>query len=384
MDRPYDMIVVGLGAMGSATTCQLARRGYRVLGLDMFELGHQQGSSHGYHRLIRRATVESPGYVTLSNRTFELWRELEQESGQEVLRVLGEVHLIDLDHAPRYHDIVGQLRDRGLLEVLDEQELVRRFPGFRMRDGMLATYEATAGFLKSEAGIAAHLDVAARYGAEIHRGEEVTGWTADGDGVCVETSQGSYSAGRLIITTGPFAEELLRDLNLPLRVERVVNGYFEPERPDWWAAEHGAPDFLLTVPEGSFYGMPAIEGVGLKIGLSGGEGREPTTARTIRREIDDSEIDFLRNVLDAYMPGAGGVEVRRITCMCTYTPDDNFVVDRHPEHEQVFLGCGFCGRGYKFAAVMGEILADLAAEGKTSHDISFLSAARFSAGVATD
>ena len=104
----------------------------------------------------------------------------------------------------------------------------------------------------------------------------------------------------------------------------------------------------------------------------------------IRREIDDSEIDFLRNVLDAYMPGAGGVEVRRITCMCTYTPDDNFVVDRHPEHEQVFLGCGFCGRGYKFAAVMGEILADLAAEGKTSHDISFLSAARFSAGVATD
>jgi sarcosine oxidase len=159
-----------------------------------------------------------------------------------------------------------------------------------------------------------------------------------------------------------------------MQVERRVNGFFQPARPEWWSLEQGAPDFLLNVPEGSFYGMPAMGDLGLKIGWSGGE---VTTARTIRREIEDVEIDFLRDVLDKYMPGASGPEMRRMTCMCTYTVDHNFIIDRHPEHPQVVFGCGFSGRGYKFAPVVGEILADLALDGKTRHDIDFLSADRF-------
>jgi glycine/D-amino acid oxidase-like deaminating enzyme len=143
------------------------------------------------------------------------------------------------------------------------------------------------------------------------------------------------------------------------------------------ATERGAPDFLLTVAEGSFYGMPAVDGVGLKIGLSGGFGQGVTTARTIDRHVDDSEIDFLRNVLDTYMPGASGVALRHVTCMCTYTPDKGFVVDRHPAHEQVLIGCGFSGRGYKFAPTIGEILADLATDDSTHHEIGFMSARRF-------
>jgi sarcosine oxidase len=217
----------------------------------------------------------------------------------------------------------------------------------------------------------------ARHGATIRTDEEVVRWSADGDGVSVETTSGRFAADRLVVTIGPWAAELLADLQLPLRVERTVNGFFRPERPDHWSVEHGAPTFLLDVPEGSFYGIPAEDGVGLKIGLSGGSGRSVTTARTIRREIDDAEIDLLRGVLDCCLPGASGPEVRRITCICTYTPDRDFVVDRHPAHGNVVVGCGFSGRGYKFAPVVGEILADLALEGRTRYDISFLSAGRF-------
>ena len=246
---------------------------------------------------------------------------------------------------------------------------------------MTALYEADAGYIRCEAGIIAHVDLAARHGATTRLGEEVTRWESDGDGVRVETTQGAYRATRLVITPGPWAAELLRDLDLPMQVERRVNGFFQPTRPDWWSVERGAPDFLLDVPEGSFYGMPSVGDVGVKIGLSAGEA---TTARTIRRSIDDAEIDYLRAALDRYLPGASGPELRRITCMCTYTVDRDFVIDRHPIYEQVLFGCGFSGRGYKFAPVVGEILADLAADGQTRHDIGFLAATRFSAAVAGD
>jgi sarcosine oxidase len=205
----------------------------------------------------------------------------------------------------------------------------------------------------------------------------VTAWAADGDGVRVTTNRGSYRADRLVVTAGPWAAELLSNLDLPIQVNRTVNGYFEPARPDWWQVEQGAPDFLLYVPEGNFYGIPSVEGIGLKIGLSGEREHAPTTARTIRRDIDDAEIDLLRAVLDRYMVGAAGTEWKRITGMGTYTIDDDFIIDRHPAYPQAVFGSGFSGRGFKFAPTVGEILADLAIDGSTRHDIGFLSGERF-------
>lgn len=377
MANSYDTLVVGLGAIGSASLYQLAKRGQRVLGLEMFQPGHDQGSSHGYHRMIRMSAVHDGGYTPLAERALALWSDLEAESGETLLRLIGEVHMVDPDYYPAYPANAELMQQRGLWEILSRDDLAERFPGFHLHDGMLATYEQQAGFLRSEAGILAHVAVAERHGAEIRTGVEVTGWTIDGSGVRVTTATETFTADRLVITTGPWASELLSDLGLPLRVERVVNGYFEPSRPDWWSATHGAPDFLLTVPEGSFYGMPAVDGIGLKIGLSGGFGHGVTTARTIDRHVDDSEIDFLRRVLDSYMPGASGPALRHVTCMCTYTPDKGFVVDRHPEHEQVLFGCGFSGRGYKFAPTIGEILADLVTDGTTRHEVGFMSAVRF-------
>jgi sarcosine oxidase len=370
----YDAIVVGLGAMGSATLYQLAKRGVHVLGLEMFQPGHDQGSSHGFHRMIRKSSFQDDGYVPLADRAFALWHEVEEAAGQCLLHVTGEVWLLQAGGSADYRAGVARSIERGFRVVLSERDLADRFPGFCLHGDMTALYEANAGYIRCEPGIVAHVALAERHGAAVRVGEEVLAWAGDGAGVKVETTEGAYRAAHLVITAGPWAAELLRDLDLPMQVERRVNGFFQPTRPDWWSVERGAPDFLLDVPEGSFYGMPSVGDIGVKIGLSAGE---TTTARSIRRTIDDPEIDLMRAVLDRYLPGASGPELRRITCMCTYTVDRDFIIDRHPAREQVLFGCGFSGRGYKFAPVVGEILTDLALDGQTRHDIGFLRAERF-------
>ena len=387
----YDVIVVGLGAMGAGATYQLAKRGQAVLGLDMYPLGHHEGSSHGHHRMIRRSAVR-PELDQMAGRAFELWRELEAESGQNIMNLIGEVVLIDSPEAAAQHlrhrapiderktldTPTHELTLGGHLELLDETTLRERFPGCNLREGMVATYEANAGFLRPEVGIAAHLEVAERNGATIRRPETVSDWRADGRGVAVTTSTGTYRAERLVLAAGPWSSELLDDLELPLQVIRIVNAYFAPTRPEIWTAEHGAPDFRLMVPEGSFYGIPSVEGLGLKIGRHD-EG-QPTTARTIRRDIDAAEIDYLRAVLDEYMPGASGPVTQAITCMYTMTPDEQYIIESHPAFPQVVYGCGCSGTSYKFSGVIGEMLADLALDGTTSYDSNFVSSARFTSG----
>ncbi|CAN5781442.1 N-methyl-L-tryptophan oxidase [soil metagenome] len=384
MPETYDAIVIGLGAMGSASLYHLAQRGQKVLGIDMFEEGHDQGSSHGEHRMIRMSAGSSSlkstdGYVPLVARAFELWDELEHEAGRNLIKILGEIAIQSEDRLAEMGITLDHLQNNPFRQLLTEEDLRSRFPGVRVQNGIRVTYEAQAGYLRPEACISAHLAVARQHGAEIRRPETVTGWNVDGEGVAVTTDTGRYLADRLVIAGGAYAEELLGDLDLPLQVTRIVNGYFEP-RSEHWYAENGAPDFLLSVPEGGFYGMPADEGVGLKIGLHYGT---ETTARTIDRQVHDEEIEFLRGVLDRYMPGASGPVVKKITCMYTMTPDEDFIVEPHPEHPQVAIACGFSGRGFKFSPTVGEIMADFVTRGKTDHDIDFLSSTRFqTAGVA--
>jgi sarcosine oxidase len=370
----YDAIVVGLGAMGAPAVADLARLGLRVLGLDMFPLSHNQGSSHGHHRMIRRSHWD-PAFRPFVDHAFERWRALEAETGHNIMNLIGEVSMTLPREGARYYRSGVDETFGGFREILDHQQLSERYPGFRPIDGMILSYEREAGFLRPEVGIAAHLEVAERHGAAIRRPEEVTGWATDGDGVRVTTNAGEYNADRLIISAGPWTEELLRGLGLPLQVVRIVNVYFEPVRPDLWTAEHGATDFLLSVPEGNYYGMPSIEGQGVKIGRH--ENGEPTTARTIRRTIDRAEIEMLRAVLDRYMPGASGRIKHQITCMYTMTPDENYIIERHPEYPQVAYACGCSGTSYKFSPVIGEILAGLATDGETPYDISMFSSTRF-------
>lgn len=382
MTATYDAIVVGLGAMGSAATYHLAQRGQRVLGLEMFAPGHDQGSSHGHHRMIRTSATQDDGYVPLARRAFELWHELEAASGRELLRFIGELRLIAPGSDGRHGATAERMQAAGYWETLDEAAVRERFPGVRLHEGMLASYEAAAGFLWSERGIITHVEQAQRLGATIATNAAVQSWAADGDGVRVTTASGTYRAARLILSVGPWAPEQLAALRFPYRVIRSTNSYFTPQRPDWWSVEAGAPNVLLDVPEGSYYAIPSVDGLGFKIGRSATEWGTETTASTIRRTVDDSEVAMMRTALDTYLPGAAGTDLARITCMCTYTSDGHFIIDQHPEHPAVSIACGFSGRGYKFAPTVGEILADLAIDGRTRHEIGFLSAGRFATNAA--
>jgi len=368
----YGAIVLGLGGMGSAAAYHLARRGQRVLGLDAFERGHARGASHGRSRIIRQAYHEAPEYVPLVRRAYELWRELEAESGQPgLLNVVGGL----LVGAPDGEIVAGAVRSAQLhglpYEVLAPAETARRFPGFRLPDDLVAVLEPAAGFLRPEECVGAHLDLARRHGADLRHEEPALRWAADGAGVRVETARGAYTADRLVVAAGPWAGEVLADLRLPLQVERIVNAHFEPERPAWFGPDR-CPIFIFDV-QGGIYGVPALPGEGVKVGIHHGV---PCTPATIRREVAPAEVDALRQALDRFLPGAAGRLLWAFTCMYTNTPDRHFIIDRHPRHPQVAIACGFSGHGYKFASVVGEILADLTLDGTTRHPIGFLSRQR--------
>jgi sarcosine oxidase len=375
MTNDYDAIVIGLGAMGSATAAHLARRGYRVLGLDAYHRGHTLGSSHGTSRIIREAYFEDPAYVPLVQRAYTLWRDLERLAARPLLTITGGLVL-----GPRDGVFVdGAIRSasqHGLRhELLAKPEVEARFAGLRVPDGMVGVLEPNAGILHPEQCIAAHLDVAARNGADLHHREPAVGYRVESSGITVGTVGARYRAQRLVITTGPWATELLADAGIPLTVKRVVNVHFQSTRPELFARDR-CPVVLWELPEGRYYAVPGTPPDPLKFGRH--DDGEICTPHTIRREVDDVEVASLRMVLDRYMPGASGPVARAFTCMYTLTPDEHFVLDKHPLHDQVVFACGFSGHGFKFAAVVGEILADLAVDGSTRHDIRFLSVSRFS------
>lgn len=314
--------------------------------------------------MIRRSAA-TPELDAMAGRAYELWRELEAESGRDLLRITGEIALMDHTHNTALDAIGVGGRGDAHREVLDEAALRDRFPGFRVDGNMAVTYEAEAGFLRPEDAMAAQLELAVGLGAAVRRPEEVVSWRADGDGVSVTTAAGVYRAAQLVITAGPWTNELLLGLELPLDVRRIVNVYFQPQRADLWDVDNGAPNFLLGLGGHGYYGFPSVDGLGVKIGRHDGEG---TTARTIRREVDAAEIDHLRGVLDRYLPGASGPVAETVTCLYTMTPDENYIVDRHPQFDQVLIGRGCSGTSFKYSAVLGEMLAELALSGSTTLD----------------
>ena len=377
---PHDVIVLGLGGMGSAAAYQLASRGRRVLGLDAFERGHARGSSHGRTRIIRQAYYEAPEYVPLVQRAYQLWRELEVESGRGLLRITGGLNVGRPDGA-LVAGALASARQHGLpYEYLEPTVVAERFPAFRLTDDLVAVHEPEAGILEPEACVGVHLDLAARHGADLRHGERARGWSVDGSGVRVDTDRGAYTAERLVIAAGPWASELLADLQLPLAVQRVVNVHFEPIRPELFGPDR-CPVHIWEIPEGQYYGIPALPEQGVKFGRH--DAGEICNPHTIRRDVDAEEIEALRTVLDRYLPGAAGDVKWTLTCMYTNTPDRHFVIDRHPRHDQVVYACGFSGHGFKFASVVGETLADLATAGETRHPIAFLSAGRLDSSVVT-
>ena len=369
-----DVIVVGLGVMGSATAYQLARRGQKVLAIDAFEPGHARGSSHGESRIIRQAYHEAPDYVPLIRRAYDQWREIETESGAHLLFVNGGLIM----GSPDGRTVQGTMRSGELYglpyEPLSAREVRSRYPGVALPDELMAVLEPNAGYLLASKGVKVFQDLAKQQGAKLRFAEPVTRWGVDGDGVWVETGQETYRADRLVLTAGPWSGQVLAGLGLPLTVQRVANAHFQSTRQDLFDGSH-APVFSMLMPEGHFYAIPGPAEIGFKIGRH--DNLQTVSPDEIAQPVSDDEIAMFQQVLGTYLPGAGGPVISTLTCLYTMTPDKHFIIDHHPEHEQVVFACGFSGHGYKFAPVVGEVLADLVIDGDTSHPIGFLRAGRF-------
>jgi sarcosine oxidase len=374
----YDVIVAGLGGMGSSAAYHLAGRGKRVLGLERFDPAHDRGSSHGQSRIIRQAYFEDPAYVPLLLRAYELWGRLEQETGEDLMTLSGGL-MIGPPDSRTFTGSMASADEYGIpYEVFDAPELKRRYPVFEPTPGTVALFEEKAGFVRPEASVKAHLDRAASMGADLRFGEEILAWEPTASGVSVETASGGYEAERLVISAGAWAPKLLADLGLPLEVTRQILFWFDPVGGVEPFLSDRFPIFIWEPEDGnSFYSIPAHDGPGggVKVAFFRADGR-PADPETIDREVHDEEVEFIKSYLARFVPALDGDLLYAKTCMYTNTPDEHFVVSEHPDYPQVAIAAGFSGHGYKFCSVVGEILADLATEDETSHPIDLFSPAR--------
>lgn len=372
----YDAIVVGLGGMGSASVFQLARRGRRVLGLEQFDMLHELGSSHGLTRIIRLAYHEHPSYVPLLRRAYELWHDLEGVAGERLLVTTGSVEGGPEDgptfqgalHAAELHQIPH--------EVLDASDLGRRYPAYAgFEEGTRVVFQPDGGFLLAERTINAHLNGALVAGAELRFREPVTAWEPVGEGVRVTTPRSSYEAERLVICGGPWMRRLVPALEALAVPERQVLAWLQPTRPELFSP-HRFPVFLIDVEEGSFYGFPVHDIPGFKLGWYH-HFREPIDPDDHDRSATRRDEDALRAFALRYFPDGAGPTVMLKACIFTNTPDEHFIIDRLPDATQVTIASACSGHGYKFSSVVGEIMADLAIEGQTHHDIGLFRLSRF-------
>ena len=374
------VIVIGLGAMGSATAQHLAQRGEHVVGFDRFTPPHTYGSSHGKSRIIRQAYFEDPRYIPLLMRAYELWRKLEVDTGKSLLHTIGGL-AIGRAGGKLVEGAAAGARTFSLPhEVLSASQLRRRHPAFLVRDDMLALWEPSAGYLDAEDCVQQQLEQASRAGAELHTDEAVVAWTALPDGgVRVRTSRQIYYADRLVITAGPWTPQLLAEMHLPLLVTRQVMFWFQPRGEADLFRKDRLPIYLVESEAGHpvLYGFPFTgpEGEGVKVALHGS--KEICTADTVAREVRDTDESTIRARLADILPTLAGPLLRAETCLYTMTPDENFIVDTHPLFSQVTLAAGFSGHGFKFANVIGEIVADLTMDLSPAYPLDFLSIGRF-------
>ena len=380
MSKNYDVIVLGLGGMGSAAAFHLAKREQKVLGVEQHSAAHDKGSSHGASRIIRQAYYEHPDYVPLVQRAYELWEGLESDSGADLLRVTGGL-MIGPNGSPIVEGTLTSAQQHHLpYELLDAADLKRRYPVLQPRAGEMAVFEHRAGFVRPEACVRAHLQQAERHEAELHFEERVKTWHAhpSGSGVRVVTDRGAYEADHLVIAPGAWAPEQLNALAVPFDIRRHVMCWFEPVGGPQPFLPENFPIYLWDV-NGSevFYGFPATDGEGGGVKVAMHTGGDRCTPDTIDRQHFESEIEELRTNLARFIPALNGPLLDAVACMYTLTPDEHFVISLHPEHSQVAIAAGFSGHGFKFTSVVGEILADLSINGRTNHPIALFSPKRF-------
>jgi sarcosine oxidase len=375
--------VIGLGSMGASALCHLADRGLRVLGIDRFHPPHTMGSHGGQSRIIRKAYFEHPDYIPLLQKAYDSWKHLEARSGERIYLETGVLYaaskghplLRQIEHSASLYDIP--------LASLSPLEASGRFPPFSFPPHFEVLFEPEAGLIRPEVAISAFLKEARRAGANIHPDEKVMEWKPMGEGVEVKTDKSTYHARRMVLAAGPWTMNLLPAAKPHLNVTRQVlawydpidSGLFKPGKfPCWFIAEEG--------DSGAYYGFPILPKEmggpqGLKLAYHH-PGRS-TSADAVDRNIVAEDVQHLETILRKYLPASAPRLSEASTCLYSNTPDEHFVIDLLPGMEdRVCMAWGFSGHGFKFVSVVGEILADLATEGRTDHPIGFLSASRFS------
>ncbi len=378
MASHYHTIILGLGAMGTAAAAHLARRlegsGEKILGLEQFDIPNSLGSSHGQSRLIRLAYYEHPDYVPLLRRAYALWRDLEQRTGISLLNITGGIYL-----GPPGHELIaGSLRSAQQHnlphELLTPDALRQRYPQFHVPSHFAVFYEPDAGFLQPEKAVAAHAALALRHGADLHSHEPALDWSATGDTVTVRTAHHTYHAQHLIVTAGPWTSRLLPFLSKDIVVTRQPMLWFWPKDPAAFSLGRFPCWCAATDQGGLVYGPPMLPGEPAPLGLKVSHHfpGQPTDPDGLIRTPLPADADVSRATLAALLPAANGPLLTHRVCMYSNSPDHHFLIDHHPHHKNVAFAAGFSGHGFKFASVIGEILADLATTGRTDHPVDFL------------
>ncbi|WP_299007490.1 N-methyl-L-tryptophan oxidase [uncultured Shewanella sp.] len=367
-NKHFDVLVIGVGGMGSATVYELAKRGKKVLGLEQYDIPNTMGSSHGLTRIIRLAYMEDPAYVPLLYRAYELWRDIQLKSGRTLLHITGGIDASFEEGAVFQGSLLACQTYHLPYRVYNHKTLKKDFPAFNLSSGMLAVYQPDGGFLLSEDCISAYVEQALFLGAEIHGREKVIGWSANESGVLVNTDRACYSADKLVVTAGPWSNKLLIPLQGDKAVpERQVVIWTQPKQPEFFAMGK-LPIWVLGDEQDMYYGFPVHGIPGFKYGK----------LHHLRQKVDPDKMDrecslkdekILRQFAERFFPESTGPTLSMRSCLFTNTKDNHFIVDRHPDHEHVIFAAGFSGHGFKFVSVIGEVLAQKACDETVLLDI---------------
>jgi sarcosine oxidase len=379
----FDVIVIGVGSMGSSACYFLAQRGYKVLGLEQFDIPHEYGSHTGQSRIIRKAYFEDPGYVPLLDRAYKNWKELEKETGTQIYYRTGLVYFGN----PENKMMQGVKQSASLytipLDILHASSPSKRFSQFKIPGSFETLFEPDAGFITPEKAIFLYKAQAIKKGAEIHTQEKVIEWKKDGTSVVVSTDKNFYRCNKLVITAGAWSGKLIPLLADKIRVTRQFIAWIKPKKEGNFTLDN-FPCWMLADDEkpGCYYGFPVLpiakfgEPAGLKMAYHyPGVVNDPDS---VNRQTIPGDLKDLQYLLDKYLPGSVESVHASKTCLYGNSPDENFIIDKLRGYEEhVIIAGGFSGHGFKFVSVVGEILAELAIEGKSKQPIDFLNANRF-------
>ena len=373
----YDVIVIGAGAVGSATAYPAAKAGRSVLLLEQYAIDHQRGSSHGYSRIIRYA-YDHPAYVELAKAAYPAWSALEEDCGETLYVRTGGLDFATPGESS-FVTTVNTLAQTNIPhEVISAAEVRELFPQFRPDPDMIALYQKDAGVLRASRAVQAHVRLARQYGAVVCDNTPVLAITPVTEGVEVRTANETFAGARLVLASGAWLKPMLLPLglNLPLQPIAPQENYLTPIEAELFTTNH-FPIWMahLQAEYGNIlYGLPSIDGSGVKIGLHGGPPIDPASPERIPdTQLAQKMLDFART----FIPQAAGSVASSRVCLYTMTPDEHFIIDQHPEYPQVIIASCCSGHAFKFSTLLGSILTDLALSGETVHDIGLFKLSRF-------